>query len=78
MEFFKKLKEKRRKEKVKDVKKLFALKFFGGVFSGLGTVVGATVIVGLFLYVLGKLELVPFLGDFATRVVEIVQGNLGD
>lgn len=53
-------------------------KFLLGIFSGLGTVFGLTVVLTFILYILTRLSFVPVLGDVATQIVRIVQSNLGN
>lgn len=50
--------------------------FLSGIFSGLGTVFGATVVLTFILYILTRLSFVPVLGDIATQIVRIVHSNL--
>lgn len=50
--------------------------FVGGLFSGLGSVVGATVVVALLVGIFGRLRVVPVVGMWVTAIVRIVQQNL--
>ena len=47
--------------------------FLSGILSGLGTVLGATLGIALLLYILSRLEVVPFIGRFVSEIVNIVQ-----
>ena len=47
--------------------------FLKGIAFGFGTVVGATIVVSLLVYLLSPFELVPVVGDWVARVVEEVQ-----
>lgn len=47
--------------------------FFSGILSGLGTAIGATVVLALLLYILSRLEVVPHIGRFISEIVKIVQ-----
>jgi len=49
------------------------MSFLSGVASGLGTVIGATVGIALLIYILGRLEVVPYIGHFVSEIVKIVQ-----
>ncbi len=51
-------------------------RFLLGIFSGLGTVFGATIILTFILYILTRLSFVPVIGEFASQIVRIVQSNL--
>jgi len=50
--------------------------FLLGIFSGLGTVFGVTVILTFILYVFTRLSFVPVIGEFASQITRIVQSNL--
>ena len=48
-----------------------------GLMIGLGTVLGASLLVGIVVYVFSKIQLVPFLGDFIQDVLEEIDvGNV--
>ncbi|HIC89380.1 MAG TPA: hypothetical protein EYP04_08255 [Anaerolineae bacterium] len=55
-------------------------RFLGGVASGVGSVLGATVVVGLFIYFLSHLlrglEVIPILGQWIAQLVAIVEQNM--
>lgn len=44
-----------------------------GLFNGLGAVVGATLGVAILLFILSRLEVVPYIGRFVAEIVKIVQ-----
>lgn len=44
-----------------------------GMMVGLGTVLGATVLVGLLIYLLSKISLVPIVGDFVKEILSQIQ-----
>ena len=44
-----------------------------GVASGLGAVIGATLGIAALIYILGRLEVVPYIGHFVSEIVKIVQ-----
>lgn len=44
-----------------------------GLFFGLGSTLGATILLALVLRVLGSIDFVPILGDWAQRIIEEVQ-----
>ena len=50
--------------------------FFGGLAWGVGTVLGATVIVGLIVLVLSKLNSVPIIGDFFSGILQQIQSGV--
>lgn len=49
------------------------ISFLSGIFSGLGAVLGATVVLAFLLYILGKLQVIPFIGHFVYEILKIVQ-----
>lgn len=46
-----------------------------GLAFGLGSVIGATVLVALFISMLGELDFIPILGEWAKRILEIMQAG---
>lgn len=53
--------------------KLVVFQFFRGLAFGLGTVLGATILVSLLGWWLAQFEFVPILGDWAARIVEEIE-----
>ncbi|MCX6734698.1 MAG: DUF5665 domain-containing protein [Candidatus Peregrinibacteria bacterium] len=47
--------------------------FMKGLMIGFGSVLGASVLVGIFIYVLAQIRLVPILGDFVQEVINQIQ-----
>jgi len=47
--------------------------FLGGLAWGFGTVLGATVVVGLVIIILSKLHNIPFIGDFFSSILQDIQ-----
>jgi hypothetical protein len=47
--------------------------FMGGLAWGFGTALGATVVLGLVIIILGKLSSVPLIGDFITHILQTIQ-----
>lgn len=54
-------------------KKIIFRSLLSGIFSGLGAVLGATVVLALLLYILGKLQVVPVIGRFVYEIMRIVR-----
>lgn len=76
----KKLTKEIQKLKDSEFLKVFAhpWKFMGysllkGMMVGLGSIIGATVLVGLLIYLLSKISLVPIIGDFVKDVMNQIQ-----
>ncbi len=49
--------------------------FLKGLMVGFGSVLGASVLVGLFVYIMGQISLIPIIGDFVQDIVSQVQGE---
>jgi hypothetical protein len=47
--------------------------FLKGLMIGFGSVLGASVLVGIFIYILAQIRLVPILGDFVQEVINQIQ-----
>ena len=47
--------------------------FLGGLSWGFGTVLGATIFVAFVLFIVGKLNTVPVIGDFIARILEQIE-----
>lgn len=47
--------------------------FLKGLMIGFGSVLGASVLVAVFIYVLAQIRLVPVLGDFVQDVIDQIQ-----
>ncbi|MDP2720400.1 MAG: DUF5665 domain-containing protein [bacterium] len=46
--------------------------FLGGLAWGLGTVLGATVIVAVLIILVSKLHSIPFIGDFIGNILQSI------
>ncbi len=47
--------------------------FLKGLMIGFGSVLGASVLVGIFIYILAQIRLVPILGDLVQDVIDQIQ-----
>jgi hypothetical protein len=57
-------------------RQLYKVSFVRGIIAGLGTVIGATIVVALLLYLLSILGTIPFIGDIADSARETINtGN---
>lgn len=54
---------------------IVARNFLGGISWGVGSVLGATLIVALILGVLRAAGFIPFIGDFVTQIVDYVESQ---
>ena len=48
--------------------RLLMFQFFKGLALGLGTVMGASILVSVVLYFLSQIELLPIIGDWASEI----------
>lgn len=53
--------------------KIMLNNFLGGLAWGFGTVLGATLVVALVIFVLTKLNEVPIIGDFFKSILQTIQ-----
>jgi len=54
-------------------KKAFYISLIKGIAFGFGSVLGATLLVAIFIYLLAKIQLVPVLGDFVKDILEYMK-----
>lgn len=47
--------------------------FLKGLMVGFGSVLGASILVALFVYLLGQISLVPIVGDFVEDIMSQIQ-----
>jgi len=47
--------------------------FLKGLMVGFGSILGASVLVGFFIYLLGQISLIPFIGDFVEEILLQIQ-----
>ncbi len=53
--------------------KLLLISLLRGLASGLGWVLGATILVSLLTYTLSQIEFIPILGDWVSRLIEEIE-----
>lgn len=58
-----------------DRKSIYKMNFFRGIFFGLGSVIGATLVVALIVWVLSFFVSLPGIGDAAKQVQSEIQTN---
>lgn len=46
--------------------------FLIGVASGLGAVIGATIVLGTILFILSRLDFVPFIGSYIAEITNYI------
>lgn len=53
--------------------RLLLYQLTNGLMMGLGTVLGATILVSVLVYFLSQIELMPIIGEWATQVLEQIE-----
>lgn len=57
----------------------FLLLSFGkGLMVGFGSVLGASLVVGIFFYIIAQISLVPIVGDFVNKVMSQIEFSQGE
>ena len=54
-------------------KKILFISFLKGLASGLGWIIGATILVSLLTYILSQIEFIPILGDIVSRLIQEIE-----
>lgn len=60
---------------VKSPWKLMWYSFLKGIMVGFGGVIGATVVVAIFIFLISQIEFVPIIGDWVKQIVEQVKNG---
>ena len=55
-------------------KKILFISFLKGLASGLGWIIGATILVSLLTYILSQIEFIPILGDIVSQLIKEIEG----
>ena len=53
--------------------KILFISFLKGLASGLGWIIGATILVSLLTYILSQIEFIPILGDIVSQLIEEIE-----
>jgi hypothetical protein len=56
---------------------IFTNNFIGGIAWGLGVTVGLSFFIGILAFVGSRIDLVPVVGDFASKVINYIIINSG-
>ncbi len=57
------------------IRKMMLNNFLGGLAWGLGTVLGATLVVGSLLWFFSKLDTAPLIGDYINNILNYIQSS---
>ncbi len=71
--FVKQLRSKRYLQMVDNPKKFLGYSFLLGVVRGIGFAFGASLIFAFIIWILSKLIIVPFLGDWVINILDYIQ-----
>ncbi len=55
------------------IKKVLFISFLKGLASGLGWIIGATILVSLLTYILSQIEFIPILGDIVSQLIQEIE-----
>jgi len=55
------------------VPKLLSIQLLKGIAFGLGSVIGATIIVSVLAYLLSQMEFIPIVGEWVKNIIEEIQ-----
>jgi len=61
---------------VLNTRRIAAMGFLVGILNGLGAAIGATIALALIIFILSKLEVVPYIGRFVAEIMRVVQQQL--
>ena len=53
--------------------KVLSISLFRGLLSGLGWVLGATILVSLLTYTLSQIEFIPILGEWVSQLISEIE-----
>ena len=53
--------------------KILFISFLKGLASGLGWIIGATILVSLLTYTLSQIEFIPILGDIVSQLIQEIE-----
>ncbi|WP_284261941.1 DUF5665 domain-containing protein [Roseicyclus amphidinii] len=59
------------------VPRVLLFRFASGMAVGLGTVIGATVLLSLIIWVLSQIEFIPIIGEWSVRIAEEIEALTG-
>lgn len=57
--------------------KLIAFQLYRGLAFGLGTVLGATVLLSVLAWSLSQIDFIPIIGDWSRQILTIIEAELG-
>lgn len=58
--------------------RLIMFQLYRGLAFGLGTVLGATVVLSIVVWSLSQINFIPVIGDWATQILEVIEPTRGE
>lgn len=58
-----------------DKLRLYKMSFMRGIFNGLGSILGATIVLAILLWILSLVESIPFIGTISENIQESVDSS---
>ena len=58
------------------VPRILMFRFASGMAAGLGTVIGATLLLSLIVWALSQIEFIPIIGEWAVQVADEIEATL--
>lgn len=71
------MREHRMFQLYQSVPRILLFRFASGMAVGLGTVIGATVLLSLIIWSLAQIEFIPIIGDWAVRIASEIEQATG-
>ena len=71
------LREHRMFQLYQSVPRILLFRLAAGMAAGLGTVIGATLLLSLIIWALSQIEFVPVIGEWAVRIAEEIEAVIG-
>lgn len=62
----------------RSVRRVLLFRLAIGMATGLGTVVGATLLLSVIIWMLSQIAFVPILGDFSAQIAQRIQQAVGE
>lgn len=59
-------------------RRIILFRFMIGMATGLGTVIGATVLLSVIIWALSQIEFLPIVGDFSAQIARRIQEAVGE
>ena len=71
------LRSRRYLQRIDKPKKFLFYNFIAGIIRGVGVALGASVVFGLIIWALSKLEIIPILGNWINIIIDYIEKTRG-